>query len=115
MQTKIELPEEMPATSAENYWPVYHQWKAIAFRISKEDYESLDEAPKKQLKTIILKYENVSIPMTPRLAGMALSDKRNAARQINNLGLREEANEAEMMRKMMYKPDGFTLTDFGVA
>ena len=104
MQSKnnVELPEEMPPTSSENYWPVYHKWKALAFSISKEDYESLDDAPKQQIKSIILKYEHVGIPMTPRLAGQAISDKRAAARQIENLGLKQ----AE------YKPDGSE--NFGV-
>ena len=108
-QSKIQLPQAMPGRPSNeeestHYWDVYKQWKAIAFSISLSEYNNLEDVPRNQIKQILLKYETMGIPMTPRLAGMAMSDKRNAMRQVEALNLKQAQKQ--------YVPDGSE--NFGV-
>ena len=108
-QSKIQLPQAMPGRpsneeESKNYWDVYNQWKAIAFSISLSEYNNLDDVPRNQIKQILLKYETMGIPMTPRLASMAISEKRNAMRQVEALNLKQAQKQ--------YVPDGSE--NFGV-
>ena len=94
-QSKIELPQAMPSfkEDTKHYWEVYHQWKDLAFSISLTEYNNLEEGPRNQIKEILLKFETMGIPMTPRLAGMAIKDKRNAKEQVEALNLQQAQKE----------------------
>merc|ERR1711976_301896 len=93
MNNNIIFPEDIPDTSkisteedSQNYWRIYREWKAIAFVITKEQFENLKENNRQTVKEMLIKISKQGIPMTPRLAGMALADRNKAKSQVELLG-----------------------------
>merc|ERR1711879_479574 len=92
-QTNIVIPADLPDAKtistqedSQNYWAIHGQWKSIAFNITKEQFENLNEKNKDTIKNMLIRISKQGIPMTPRLASMAMSDRNKAKGQVARLG-----------------------------
>merc|ERR1711988_1407551 len=93
IQNNFVIPADLPDTKtistqedSQNYWAIHGQWKSIAFNITKEQFENLNEKNKDTIKNMLIRISKQGIPMTPRLASMAMSDRNKAKDQVARLG-----------------------------
>ena len=67
-------------------WEAYKEFQSHCRSVDKATFDTYTEAMQREIIADLTVTANQGIPFTPRLAGMAMADKRGAQEQLKKLG-----------------------------